>query len=378
MNWIEVLTDYSIINDRSVELTKDVGRDGWTSVKDAMERINGSWDKKLNAFMFPFNVPPVIEMLLETGTLPVRNKFAYFPTPDWVIDSIAKSTDLVYAISRAKRLCEPSSGTGWMANYMVKHMSKDAELICCEIDEPNIAVLKSNGHNVVEGDFLKYNPDEKFDVIFMNPPFQGITFAKHMRHAQKLLNEDGRLFAIMPEPWFNRKNPQQLLLELREDIMIANDQLTHDFFENAFEGTKINTMAGELLSISATKKKLANEQFINDAADELNLAIVNDWTYAEELQKIKSQYERDGNYTRACVGIMNHLERIMPLLAAKSIMVIRSLKARYHQDLIDHLELVDPNKKEFDDFVDENVNDIVDDIIESDKNIDNEFLDFFK
>jgi hypothetical protein len=136
-----------------------------------------------------------------------------FPTPDKVID-------LMFAKARGKfaeanlggfylHCLEPSAGTGAILRRLSRHSNVRADW--CEIDAGLRVVLETQGISATQGygradghDFLKYNPDLPYDLIFMNPPFSAET--EHVRHAYDLLARGGRLVTVMSEGPFFRED----------------------------------------------------------------------------------------------------------------------------------------------------------------------------
>lgn len=273
----------------NVRLTQDIGRNGFMALKDAFGRINGNWDRKEDAFVFAYDAKGAVEWLQAQPSLPKKNKLAYFPTPTHMLDKLAEWTDCGYLLSVAENIREPSAGTGNIANW-IRERAPQAKLDCCEFDPANVAVLRAGGHDVHEGDFLKMPTDDKFDLIIMNPPFQGTTFAKHIYHAQKMLTSEGRIYAIIPEPWMNNVEPNKLLQRLRQDIITCNPSILREKFEDAFENTSIDTIFCELWHADRVAQE--NEKCKGDHIDEFMMYLTNDYDYAEPYMKQNDLYER--------------------------------------------------------------------------------------
>ena len=109
---------------------------------------------------------------------------------------------------------------------------------CIEISPLHCDILRRKGHNVIEGDFLTWNSG-KFSVIAMNPPYSEGRWQAHLQHASTLLEDGGRIGAVLPMS--ARRHAVDLLpafdLEFSEPI------------ENAFSGTSIS-----VLLLKATKR----------------------------------------------------------------------------------------------------------------------------
>lgn len=329
-------------NGALVTLTEDIGRNGFMLLKDAFGRINGKWDRTENAFVFAYDAEGAIKWLESQPSLPKKNKYAYFPTPTHMLDNLADWTDCGYLLTTAKSIREPSAGTGNIANW-IRQKAPNAYLDCCEFDPANVAVLRSQGHIVYEGDFLQQSTDDKFDLIIMNPPFQGINFAKHIYHAQKMLNPKGRIFAVIPEPWMNTIDPQKLLQQLRRDIITCNPSILREKFEDAFEGTSISTIFCELWHADAVNAE--NVRCKSEYIDEFNMYITNTYEYAEPIMK-ESNKVHAGETTLETFAkwLTEYVGSLMLELNSKTIQAIPEYTPDYVNDLLtcfDH-DIIEP------------------------------------
>ena len=98
---------------------------------------------------------------------------------------------------------EPSAGKGDLADaakaaiYHAQKTGRDTShrVHCVEIDPELQATLRGKGFSVVGQDFLQFQPDCRYSVILMNPPFaQG---AKHLLHAWEILAEGGDILCLL-------------------------------------------------------------------------------------------------------------------------------------------------------------------------------------
>jgi len=94
----------------------------------------------------------------------------FYPTPKNIIkkmvDDISNNSD-----SNKLRILEPSAGKGDILDYITDNNHYNIKLFVIEKD-PNLqAILRSKNYNIIDTDFLTYNPDCTFDYIIMNPPF---------------------------------------------------------------------------------------------------------------------------------------------------------------------------------------------------------------
>lgn len=138
--------------------------------------------------------------------------FGLFPSPAPVVSAIMSKAGLYKAETvkrydgsidahylKPKRVLEPSAGTGAISSYAADCLG--AEVTCVEIQGRLAAELGASGRyaKVVHDDFLNRSPDElgRFDVIVMNPPFDGCRDVDHVTHALKFLAEGGVLVSVM-------------------------------------------------------------------------------------------------------------------------------------------------------------------------------------
>ena len=123
----------------------------------------------------------------------VSANLAYYPTPRAVIEAIASDV----RIPASGRMLEPSCGDGRILDYMAEH---HPGITCTgiEYDAGRAAEAQAKGHAVRQANFLQVEPDPRFDLIFMNPPFCGQHWRKHLDHARQFLAPDGVLICILP------------------------------------------------------------------------------------------------------------------------------------------------------------------------------------
>lgn len=94
------------------------------------------------------------------------------------------------------KVLEPSAGDGTLAD-MVMRLIPSATVDCIEIQDDLASVLRKKGYAVIASDFLACEPNESYELVVMNPPFQGGQDVKHVTHAMKFLEPGGTLAAVM-------------------------------------------------------------------------------------------------------------------------------------------------------------------------------------
>ncbi|MDX1297843.1 MAG: restriction endonuclease subunit M, partial [Pseudomonas sp.] len=118
-------------------------------------------------------------------------------------------------------------GQGGIADLLPKDRTR-----CVEISPLHCDILRKKGHNVIEGDFLSWNPGVEFSVIAMNPPFSEGRWQAHLKHAGSLVADGGRIGAVLP-------------LSARSkaaDLLPGFDLEFSEPISNAFSGTSISVI----------------------------------------------------------------------------------------------------------------------------------------
>lgn len=166
----------------------------------------------------------------------------FFPTPQTLgSETVAKAQ-----IKEGETIVEPSAGLGHLAE-VIAEMHPDNNLTCIEIYNPLAEALKLKGFNTIEADFLQFST--KFDKIIMNPPFENGQDINHVIHAYNLLNDGGRLVAIMAGNKFNKEQHSNTVKGLQEKQF---EELVNNYgswennpvgsFASAFRPTGVNTI----------------------------------------------------------------------------------------------------------------------------------------
>jgi len=117
----------------------------------------------------------------------------FFPTPAATADEMVGIAD----IKEGMKVLEPSAGMGHIAER-IRESGVEPDVV--EMSNDRKELLEAKGFNVVGRDFMDIT--DKYDRIIMNPPFSDRRDMEHVQHAYDLLNNDGRLVAIMGEGVF--------------------------------------------------------------------------------------------------------------------------------------------------------------------------------
>ncbi|WP_299835491.1 zincin-like metallopeptidase domain-containing protein [uncultured Tenacibaculum sp.] len=159
----------------------------------------------------------------------------FFPTPEKLTKEILNN----FKIYEDDTILEPSAGIGSIAEVIRNEYPKNELTLIEKVDTLHeICVLK--GFNCLNTNFI--NHSKKYDVIIMNPPFEKNQDIEHVMHAYSLLNDGGRLVAIMAN---NKENSSiKKRKEFSEFVnnngwMIKNEPGS---FKSSFKPTGVNTI----------------------------------------------------------------------------------------------------------------------------------------
>lgn len=130
---------------------------------------------------------------------------SFYPTPAEVAARMLARLDPKRL--RGATILEPSAGKGDLADAAVKALAELSAIgregqrfrervHCIETDVELQATLRGKGYPLVGSDFLRFRPDEKYDLILMNPPFAGAE--KHLLHAWDILGH-GDILCLVSE-----------------------------------------------------------------------------------------------------------------------------------------------------------------------------------
>jgi hypothetical protein len=142
-------------------------------------------------YEFDYNPDSVIAEIVCSGCVPDQKTHQYYPTPENVAMQAIELAD----IGATDKCLEPSAGTGHIADLLPK-----GRTYCVEISPLHSEVLRAKGHEVITMDFLELRGN--YDRIVMNPPFSEGRWQAHVKHAAGMLNDGGRLVAIVPSSAF--------------------------------------------------------------------------------------------------------------------------------------------------------------------------------
>lgn len=162
----------------------------FAKVKHLLESLGAIWTSgKVQGYIFNEKTKAYFQEYLKSGKLPDLNPLDYYPTPKEIVSQLSK----IINPKNKKRILEPSAGDGAIA---VSLRNKNPNVDVIELDDNRRSMLREQGFNVIGDDFLAYNGANKYDAIYMNPPFTGAE--KHIEKAFSLLEEGGEMVAVLP------------------------------------------------------------------------------------------------------------------------------------------------------------------------------------
>lgn len=164
-------------------------------VNKALDAMGGKWNRKAGGHVFATDPRPMVEGLLDNGSLTVERD-GFFETPRAVVDRMLEHV----ACKDYHRVLEPSAGMGAIARILEHYHG--ASVTVCEKNQHRRQHLMREGYLVHPcTDFLLMT-DGCFDRIYMNPPFEEGQDIDHVMHAYTLLASGGAMVSVMGEHAF--------------------------------------------------------------------------------------------------------------------------------------------------------------------------------
>jgi predicted RNA methylase len=213
----------------------------YEAVAEVLKRCGAKWKGgKISAHVFEVDTVHMYKATVETGIMPPKNPLAFFPTPKEVVIQMLGAA---YP-SRGDKVLEPSAGRGGIVDVLIDEVP-GLDITCVELDPVNAGILRSKGYHTHELDFLQFDTKDRYDAIYMNPPFSvkgdPHAYITHIEHAFKFLKQDGLLVAIAPNGF--ETNTQRRCQEFR-DMIAANSGTWVALESGSFKGsgTMVNTV----------------------------------------------------------------------------------------------------------------------------------------
>lgn len=140
-----------------------------------------------------------------------QNAWDFYKTPTEIINKIAE--DIVkYNRNNEINILEPSAGLGSLITGIINNQDKlNINLLDAnEMNDDMYKLLKENFtiSNIYNENFLKWNPTNKYDIVVMNPPYEGyinedigrikVAYLYHVMKAILILNKQKTIYAVLP------------------------------------------------------------------------------------------------------------------------------------------------------------------------------------
>ncbi len=164
-----------------------------------LEALGGTWSKKLKGHVFADDPRDALDGVILTGEVAhARDVLGWFPTPMELVHQLLTLADEDGAMDNLT-LLEPSAGEGAIVGAALK--LPYYKVTAVELDVVRHRTLASRYGDLlaenVFGDFLRWDTDQRFDRVVMNPPFARGQDVEHVTCAFRLLAPGGRLVAVM-------------------------------------------------------------------------------------------------------------------------------------------------------------------------------------
>jgi len=206
-------------------------RDLYLRCNKAFDALGGKWNRKAGGIVFQIDPRPRIEGLIDNGSLVVERD-GFFETPRAIVE---RMLELVPIMDRCLIL-EPSAGLGAIAKNLP---TEKGLIICVEKNEDRAGKLADDGFETYCADFLEWNSNDEFELIYMNPPFEELQDIDHVSHAYDLLAFGGKMVSVMGESAFFRKDKKAIeFREWFENVGGYSEKLPDGAFKES--GTGVN------------------------------------------------------------------------------------------------------------------------------------------
>lgn len=162
----------------------------------------------------------------------------FYPTPPDL------AWKMVQRLSRsATFVLEPSAGSGALLDVLstqAKHFGPHRQLYAIESDSDLIATLHGKGYEVLGYDFLTYEPENYFNAIVMNPPFENGD--EHLLKAIEILRHGEIVCLLNRETIDNPFSAKRKLLKTKLEALGAEIEYLGPAFKDAERRTAVEVV----------------------------------------------------------------------------------------------------------------------------------------
>lgn len=180
-----------------VSIPQRLSPKAYAKVKAVLEELGGSWHTGRQSFIYEEDPAPMLDSLIEHGSMLTRRDYEFFPTPPHLVQQLIQHS----LLKPGMKVLEPEAGSAAIALAAAEVVGKE-NVTCYELMPRNVDKLKAMGFSVsAPTDFLSVQPVPTYDVVLMNPPFSGGKDVAHVLHALQFLKPKGEVWAIMSTTW---------------------------------------------------------------------------------------------------------------------------------------------------------------------------------
>lgn len=212
----------------------------YTKVNKLLESCGGKWSRKEKKHVFDLDAESAILELVQSGEwVDEKKSYQFFETPAAVTHQMIGILDEIkYMRGSDYVVLEPSAGHGAIARVVEDTIR--CAMKCVELNPASCRILKDNGYDVVESDFLSYAPMGHIDAVVMNPPFSRLQDCDHVQHAYKQLMPGGVVVSVMSVSW--QFHSSRKASQFRDWLSEVGGEV-HEVHDGAFResGTNVRT-----------------------------------------------------------------------------------------------------------------------------------------
>lgn len=184
---------------------------------------------KHSVYNFDYDPSEAILDIAISGQMPSKKSHQFYPTTPELVEQVESILNPVEGAQYA----ELSAGTGALASILPLNST------LVEISPVFCTVLRSKGFtNVLNEDCLSFakNTSQRFKGIAINPPYCNNQAKAHVESAATLLNDDGKLVAVVPCSLRN--------LTIKNFDVVSSEPMTVQF-----DGAKVTVVILEVTRI---------------------------------------------------------------------------------------------------------------------------------
>ncbi len=319
--------------ERTISVIPPLNKKDYGKVRSILLRLGGEWSIQDQVFYFPKCPQALLDRVLAVGSRSL-NKYHFYPTPAELFEYMTLHTPLSYfgASQPHVRVLEPECGEGGLIRMLLEFGEQEGrhfDIDGYDLDPLNVIFCKEAGFNVQEADFLAVEPRREYDLIVMNPPFNGVEFIKHIKHAQKFLGKNGLLISVVPTEWILESGSCQASRWLLEQAQIESTAELNDgnFFEpGTFKNVSIPTTIICLNSAEQAEKILNSERYRDAALYDFDLYFDNTGKYFETLNELKMKEADSQEFMEAITRLVTTM---LEKYSCDTVHIVRRFKAEY-------------------------------------------------